>query len=163
MNEFLIALISKERSPIIPADRDYFGELIGEWDFDWNDLIGKKTAKGEWIFSRVLDGTGIQDLFICPSREERKTKHEPEAEYGSTIRTYNPSTGNWEIYYCCYGESTRLQAVKEGDEIVLTEREQGKMKWIFSDINENSFHWQHTKLIDGKWTVCRDCHAVRRQ
>ena len=133
MNEFLIALVSEERNQIIPADRDYFSELIGEWDFDWNDLIGKKTAKGEWLFSRVLDGTGIQDLFICPSREERKAKHEPEPEYGSTIRTYNPSTGNWDIYYCCYGESTRLEAIKEGDEIVS-----GTYKAINRDLEDGT-------------------------
>jgi hypothetical protein len=166
MNEFEKALVSEKRNPLIPAEKDYFGQLVGEWDFDWKDGIGtekERLVKGEWIFSRVLNGTGIQDLFICPSREERKKVHEPDEEYGSTIRTYNPTTGNWEIYYCCYGESTRLEAVKEEDKIVLTEKEHGRMKWIFSEIEENSFHWQNVMMDnEGNWVVRCDCHAVRR-
>lgn len=165
MSEFVNALVSEVRNSLIPEDKDYFGRLVGEWDIEWKDHLGTKEerfVKGEWIFSRVLDGLGIQDLFICPSREERKRLHIPDAEYGTTIRTYNPSTGFWEIYYCCYGENTRLEAVKEEDKIVLTERERGMMKWIFSEIGEDSFHWQNIQLIDGSWRLFCDCHATRR-
>lgn len=167
MDEFMKALVSEQRNHVIPAEKDYFGHLIGEWDFDWRDGLGTKKerlVKGEWIFSRIIDGMGIQDLFICPSREERKKIKVPDAEYGTTIRTYNPATGSWEIYYCCYGESTRLEAVKEEDKIVLTEKEHGTMKWIFSEIEENSFHWQNVMQKDeGMWVVCSDCRAVRRK
>lgn len=167
MNEFVTALISEDKNYRIPEEKDYFGQLIGEWDFIWSDRIGMKeerTVKGEWIFSRVLDGTGIQDLFICPSREERLRINEPDAEYGTTVRTYNPATGNWDVYYCCYGESTRLEAVKEEDKIVLTEKEHGRMKWIFSEIEANSFHWQNIMMSDkGAWEVRCDCCAVRRK
>ncbi len=166
MNEFMKALVSEKRNHLIPEEKDYFGRLIGEWDFNWRDALGtenERLVKGEWIFSRIIDGMGIQDLFICPSREERKRLNLPDAEYGTTIRSYNPVTGNWEIYYCCYGENTRLEAVKEEDRIVLTEKIQGNMKWIFSEIEENSFHWQNVMLIDGKWVVCGDCRAVRKK
>lgn len=165
MNGFAEALVSNEISSLIPLEKDYFGTLIGEWDFEWRDRIGtseERTVIGEWIFSRVLDGTGIQDLFICPSRQERKKRYEADAEYGTTIRTYNPMTGNWEIYYCCYGESTRLEAAKDGDKIILTEKEVGKMKWIFSEIKENSFRWQNIKLKENEWVLCCDCHAYRK-
>lgn len=167
MDEFMKALVSEKRNERIPVEKDYFGGLIGEWDFSWRDGLGtqnERLVKGEWIFSRVIDGMGIQDLFICPSREEREKLKLPGAEYGTTIRTYNPATGNWEIYYCCYGENTRLEAVKEGDKIVLTEKEHGTMKWIFSEIEENSFHWQNVMLKEnGTWVVCADCRAVRRK
>lgn len=167
MNGFIEALISGQRNPLIPEGKDYFGSLIGEWDIDWNDRIGTKEerhVKGEWIFSRVLNGTGIQDLFICPSREERKKVHESDEEYGTTIRIYNPATGNWEIYYGCVGEYIRLEAVKEDARIVLTEKEQGRMKWIFSEIEDNSFHWQNVmQNEDGKWVVRCNCHATRRK
>jgi hypothetical protein len=167
MNEFMEALISKRRNTLIPEEKDYFGSLVGEWDFDWTDRIGTKEerhVKGEWIFSRILDGMGIQDVFICPSRKERRTRHEPDEEYGTTLRIYNPATGNWEICYCCPGEYTRLEAVKEADKIVLTEKEHGRMKWIFSEIEENSFHWQNVTLgEDGGWGVCCDCRAARRR
>ncbi|WP_342758632.1 hypothetical protein [Kineothrix sedimenti] len=166
MEVFMKALISENRSAKIPEEKDYFGKLIGEWEFSWHDGIGtekERIVKGEWIFSRILEGTGIQDLFICPSREERKKIKEPDAEYGTTIRTYNPKTGNWDIYYCCYGESTRLEAVKEEDKIILTEITKGEMKWMFSDIQENSFLWQRIiKNEEGGWTVNCNCQAVRK-
>lgn len=166
MKEFVNALVSNEINNQIPKEKDYFGDLIGEWDFDWKDKIGTKEerkVKGEWIFERVLEGIAIQDLFICPSRKERKVRHETDEEYGTTIRTYNPVTGNWEIYYSCYGESTRLEAIKEGDKIVLTEKERGNMKWIFSEIQKDSFHWQNIKKIENEWVVCCDCSAVRKK
>jgi hypothetical protein len=167
MDEFIKALVSEQRNHLIPEDKDYFGGLIGEWDFEWKDRIGTKEerhVKGEWIFSRVLNGTGIQDLFICPSREERKRLHEPDEEYGTTIRIYNPATGNWEVYYSCPGEYTRLEAVQEDKSIVLTEKEHGSMKWIFSEIEENRFHWQNVMLDEeGKWVVRCDCRATRRR
>ncbi len=167
MSEFMNALVSEQRNLLIPEEKDYFGLLIGEWDFVWRDSLGtnnERQVKGEWIFSRILNGMGIQDIFICPSREERKKLVLPDAEYGTTIRTYNPTTGNWEIYYCCYGENTRLEAVKEEDRIVLTEKAYGTMRWIFSEIDENSFHWQNVMLKEeGKWVVCSDCRAVRRK
>ncbi len=134
MNEFMEALISKTAKHPDPRGKGLFRITGRGMGFDWTDRIGTKEerhVKGEWIFSRILDGMGIQDVFICPSRKERRTRHEPDEEYGTTLRIYNPATGNWEICYCCPGEYTRLEAVKEADKIVLTEKEHGRMKWIF--------------------------------
>ena len=89
MNEFVKALCSDKRNQRIPENYDYFGNLIGEWDIEWNDHLESdkpRLVKGEWIFSRVLDGTAIQDLFIVPSREERLQNNQPDAEYGTTLR-----------------------------------------------------------------------------
>lgn len=166
MNGLIKALTSDKRSDKIPEEKDYFGDLVGEWDFTWQDHIGtdqESTIKGEWLFSRVLDGTGIQDIFICPSREERRKSQYPTEEYGTTIRTYNPRSGNWDIYYCCYGESTRLEAVKEEDKIVLTEITKGEMRWVFSNLLKDSFLWQRiNKNENGEWVVTCNCRAVRR-
>ena len=163
---FCEALISKERNQCLPKEADWFGTLIGEWDIVWVEYHNEreiKHQKGEWIFSRVLNGFGIQDLFIVPSREERIRLNQPNAEYGTTIRMYNPSTGNWEIYYTCLGEYCRLTAIKQENEIILTEKTEQKMKWIFSEITENSFHWRNIMQSEkGEWILCCDCHAIRR-
>jgi len=38
------------------------------------------------------------------------------------------------------------------------------MKWVFSEIAENSFHWQHTiKDGDGEWIVDGELFATRRR
>jgi hypothetical protein len=167
MNPFSEALVSSQKNPSIPEDRNYFGQFVGEWDFDWYEgkrEDAKRHVKGEWIFSWVLDGTAVQDVFICPSRAERLTNPQPDGEYGTTIRFYNPNTGAWDIFYGCTGEASRLEARKEKDEIVLTEVQERKMKWIFSEITENSFHWRHMRAEDGQnWEVRCEFFAVRRK
>ena len=71
--------------------------MIGEWDMEWVDGKGTENERhviGEWIFSEILNGDGIQDVFICTSRKERVSNPQPDAEYGTTIRIYNPNNKN---------------------------------------------------------------------
>ncbi len=166
MREFAEALMCKSKSNSIPDVYNFFGPLIGEWDFEWIDNHGtekERHIKGEWIFSWVLEGTAIQDVFICPSREERINGNQPDAEYGTTIRIYNPKSQAWDIFYGCAGEATRLEARKDGERVVLTEITSEKIKWVFSEITDNSFHWQHIRTQDGTtWKVKGELFALRR-
>lgn len=167
MREFAKALISESKSNSIPNEYNFFGTFIGEWDFDWTDYHGtekERHLKGEWIFSWVLEGTAIQDVFICPSRQERIHCNQQDAEYGTTIRIYNPKSHAWDIFYGCAGEVANLEARKDGEKIVLTEKSSKDMKWIFSDITENSFHWQNIGTEDGvTWKVHGELFASRRR
>ena len=75
MDTFADALVSG-RTGKIPDDYDWFAPLIGDWDCDYSDeLINnrKRFVKGEWIFRRILEGAGIQDVFIFPSRGTRES------------------------------------------------------------------------------------------
>lgn len=113
MNDFCNALLSEKKNESIPDDFDWFGPLIGEWDFIWTTNVGnenEKSEKGEWIFSRILNGFGIQDLFIIPPREESVRLGTPNTEYGTTIRTFNVYNKGWEVYYTAPGEYNRLSA-----------------------------------------------------
>lgn len=79
-SEFITALCSSARNERIPEDCDFFGGLIGGRDIVWNDHLEEaepRRVKGEWIFSRVLDGTAVQDLFIVSSRENAYTINNP--------------------------------------------------------------------------------------
>ena len=77
---------------------------------------------------------------------------------------YCPSRKNWQAYYTCVGEYTRLTAEKEGEQIVITEQSAKRMKWVFSDITDKRFHWQNFVLDqDDKWVVMCDCIAARKQ
>ncbi len=166
MNKFTDALVSPGKNPLIPEDKNWFGSLVGEWDFEWIDGHGtnaERHVKGEWIFSWVLEGTAIQDLFICPSREERIIKTYPDAEYGTTLRLYNPAARRWDIFYGCTGDAIRLEADKEDDRIVLTELSTRKRKWIFSDITDSSFHWEKFSTDEGEhWEKRGEVRATRR-
>ncbi len=167
-DSFIEALTSTERNPlVIPEEYDWFAPLIGDWDIEWVTKFGQREPEhiqGEWLFSRVLNGTAIQDIFICPSREIRQQTQKLGAEYGTTIRVFNPDQKIWESFYGCTGQATRLHTRKEGDKIISTEITQERMQWVFSEITEDTFHWQRQVLFNGlQWTVWGEVFATRRK
>jgi len=165
MNNFFTALYANAKNDALPSEYDFYGKLIGDWDILWVENEGtekERKVKGEWLFARTLEGMAIQDLFIVPSRAERKINPQPDAEYGTTVRIYNPKTYNWDIYYGCAGQAVRLEARKEGNLLVQTEILQGKLKWIFSNIMEDSFKWERNVCNeDGTWKTKAVVYAKR--
>lgn len=82
MGEFINVLVSKGKSNLIPEKDNLYGQFVGEWDFEWVDnqgTTGERHVQGEWIFAWVLEGTAIQDVFICPSRKARIKDYQPDA------------------------------------------------------------------------------------
>jgi hypothetical protein len=165
MNDFINALCCNTRNERIPVEYDFFEGLIGGWNIEWHDHLEDaepRCVKGEWIFSRVLDGTAVQDLFIVPSRAERLQDKQPDAEYGTTLRIFNPKTMEWDIFYGCMGEAIRLTARKSGVEIVLTENTTAKMRYVFSNIETASFLWRKEELdAQGEWRIIAKVTANR--
>ena len=167
MNNFFTALYAKAKNESLPSEHDFYGQLIGEWDILWIENEGTEKERkviGEWLFVRTLEGMAIQDLFIVPSRAEREINPQPDAEYGTTVRIYNPKTYNWDIYYGCTGNAYRLEAKIEGSLLVQTELSQGKLKWIFSNIMEDSFKWERSVCNEnGIWETKAVVYAKRRK
>lgn len=44
---------------------------------------------------------GIEELFICPSRETMHTDPQPDGEYGMAIRMYNAAEKCYDMAYAC--------------------------------------------------------------
>lgn len=169
-NEFFNALVATGPNEQYADKLMLFGQFVGEWDFDWRNVDGngnERKVKGEWIFSWTLQGNAVQDLFICPSREYNKLNPQPDAEYGTTIRIYNPQKDAWDIFYGCKGEATLLEAKSEDSKIVLTclNAPDFQMKWVFSDITHDSFHWQCISSSDegATWNVWGELLAHRKK
>lgn len=162
MDAFFEALTAGENK--IPPEFDWFAPLLGDWDFTYTDgLGGGRTVQGEWLFRRALNGAGIQDLFICPSRATMVDDPQPDGEYGAAIRMFNAKTGCYDMAYCCEGHVRLLTFVKEGERLVGTPADDSAGKWVFSEIGEDAFHWQNfTVLEDGTWRANSDVYARRR-
>lgn len=79
----------------------------------------------------VLEGTAIQDVFICPSRKARIKDYQPDAAYATTVRMYNPNTEAWDILYTELGGATQLEGKREGNRIVQTEINEKNIQWVF--------------------------------
>lgn len=61
---FIKALTSEHKNAALSEQFDYFGKLIGSWEIEYIDNSNLHSMKGEWHFSRVLDGMAVQDVII---------------------------------------------------------------------------------------------------
>lgn len=161
------ALLS-EKTNQIPDEFDWFAPLIGDWDFDYYDNFCNKGelrhVKGEWIFRRVLEGAGIEDLFICPSRQTRRTNLQPDCEYGVALRMFNLEKKCYDMVYACNKYMERLQFTYENKKLVGTVLNNQNARWVFSEITENTFRWQNvTVLVDGTWQINSNIYAKRKE
>jgi len=170
MNEFAKALLAENPNPGLREKLSLFGQFVGEWDLDGVYARGTPDewhVPGEWLFSWILDGTAIQDTFICPSRKEQAHNPHPDAEYGTTVRFYNPDKHVWDICYGGYGYMYVLEARQVGGQIIVANKDDagGMNQWVFSDITPVSFHWQNRTSYDGggTWQVNFEVFASKRQ
>lgn len=163
-SEFTEALLSAEKSPMIPDEYDIFGKFCGSWKFKGDFMTGSgeiQTSEGEWLFSRILNGTAIQDVFIWPPRDQRRSD-DVCGEYASSIFAYDPLSKKWDVTWVNTGATVRLKAEKIGGNIIMTEITEKKMQWIFSDITDVSFIWQSVIHNDnGSKTLLANLRAFR--
>lgn len=166
MDIFCDALVCGKTDKI-PEEYDWFAPLIGDWDFDYYDGYDREELRhvqGEWIFRRVLEGAGIEDLFICPSRATREINPQPDGEYGVALRMLHPEKKCYEMVYTCFGYMTRLEFRKEGDKLIGTVLEDKNAKWVFSEFTDNTFRWQNiTVMENGEWRVNANIYGKRKE
>ena len=149
-----------------------FGQLVGSWDLEARyfhpDGTQRAERRGEWHFGWVLEGRAIQDVIISPPLEERRVTGAPAHEYGSTLRFYDPKIDAWQVTFVApvFGATVNLVARAAGDDIVLegTGPDGELYRWVFSDINPESFRWRGYISSDNgeSWFMDEEMHARRR-
>ena len=158
MDSFIEALLSG-KTDRIPDEYDWFAPLLGDWDCDYYDEPEEgrhRHVKGEWLFRRILEGTGVQDIFIFPSRATKETEPQPDGEYGSSFRMFNKTERCYDVVYTCDHAMKRLCFTKQGDKLVGKVLSEENAFWIFSDITADSFHWENVRIKDNgeKYLLC---------
>jgi hypothetical protein len=140
-----------------------FGQFVGDWDFhgvEYHPDGSRVTDQGEIEFGWVLEGRAVQDVWIERERSDGQVK-----TYGTTIRVYDPKMDAWHVIWIDppTGSQQTLIGGKVGDQIVL----EGKgpdgvaIRWIFSQIKPDSFHWRGERLVGGFWRVYEECFPHR--
>ena len=80
------------------------------------------------------------------------------------IRMFNAKEKCYDMTYTCEKYMTRLRFVKDSGKLIGTVLDDPFQKWIFSDIQAESFHWQNiTVLENGEWQVNSNVYAKRRK
>jgi hypothetical protein len=169
--DFCEVLPSELLSPDLSQNVDIYGWLIGSWDVDVTDYdlgAAPRMSKGEWHFSRALEGRAIQDVFIVPVRSMREEIGKQANRYGTTIRFYDSSIDAWRITWFnpVRAVKNELIARRKGTEIVQEGKlEDGTlMRWSFVDIQPDSFRWLGESSKDGgkTWVLGAEFLAKRK-
>lgn len=168
---FCEVLTSEVISPDLTQNADLYGWLIGSWEVDVTDYdLGAtpRKSKGEWHFSRTLEGRAIQDVFIVPIRGAREGIGKEGNRYGNTFRFYDPKIDAWHITWFnpVRHVKNELVARRKGTDIV----QEGKlddgtlMRWSFVDIKSDSFRWLGESSNDGgkTWVLGAEFFVKKR-
>lgn len=147
-----------------------FGQFVGNWEADFtvhNPDGTTQTEKAEWQWGWILEGRAIQDVWIVPRRVDRARSKFNRYDYGTAIRSYDPKLDLWRIVWVSPPNKELMTFVAQqiGNEIVLegVGMDGAPMRWIFSEVTVNSYHWRRMHSRDGgkTWTVRKEM-KVRR-
>ena len=160
------ALGSANPNPALGDEAETFDRLVGSWDADFSFHRENGTVyhkKGELHFGWVMDGTAIQDLWIGFPADGQK-----ERNIGTTFRFFDTNLKKWRIVFINprFNYVVTAQGGREGDRIVLhgVDTDGLPLRWTFSEITSDSFHWQGEKSHDGgkTWKIEED-HQMKRR
>jgi hypothetical protein len=124
-----------------------FGQFVGSWTLQWTgtDADGEPASQtGELHFGWVLGGRAVQDIWIVPGRGQPGEGKPPLAFHGSTIRFYDPAIGAWRSTWIepVNGRVRRfIGRPQHGDIVLLSDEDDPRLRWRFSDITPRSFRW----------------------
>jgi hypothetical protein len=168
-------LESSGPAPDRPAEARLYDFLVGRWDLKvigYGEDGARQESRGELAADFVLEGRAIQDVWITPPRGERGAGA-PDlpvtgAFYGTTLRIYDPGLDAWRIQW--NDPTTQFYAQQIGrpvdDEIVQLGDAPGggTLRWRFTEIRADSFHWIGDVSADdgATWTLVVEIFARRR-
>jgi len=147
--------------------------LVGRWELDVETIAEDGTThsgRGEIYAGWVLRGRAIQDVWMIPRLADRKpgAAHLPGAGnwYGTTLRFYDPTLDAWRILWSDPATNFFSQQVgrAKGRDIVQegADPRGGFMRWTFTDIEPESFHWTAEHSADSTdWRKVVDIRARR--
>lgn len=168
---FIEALCGSGRPADDRADKMMlYGQFVGAWD---GSVIVHR-AGGERVelscevhFGWALEGRAIQDVWIVPSRTNRRPG-EADRMYGTTLRIYDPQQEEWQIIFAdpVRQAYNRMTGRKVGPDIVQEYRDAAATicQWCFTEIEANSLHWIGRESADERktWHLVDEFYLKRR-
>jgi hypothetical protein len=171
--DFHSMLRAEARSPDIPESADVYGWLCGSWDlqvvrYAGVDVSGRGMT-GEVHAARVLEGRAVQDVWIMPRGDKRKSDPDRAMDmYGTTLRSWDEALQAWRIAWTNPVSGHREEQVGRwnGRDILQegTRPDGTKTRWTFTGITASSFHWRGEALYPNKetWVLEGEFIAERR-
>jgi hypothetical protein len=158
-SSFADVLHADRPDPQRASKLELYAWLVGRWDLAVTTTPEDGTThrgNGEIHAGWVLQGRAIQDVWMIPRLRERRPGIEslPGAGnwYGTTLRIYDPAIDAWRILWNDPATNFFSQQIARahGADIVQTgpDPRGGTMRWVFSEIKRDSFHWFAERALD---------------
>jgi hypothetical protein len=170
---FLTALGANGPAPDRAGKMELYGRFVGSWDLDVRQFAEDGTERrrdGEWHFGWVLEGRGIQDVWIVPPRGAGRTGDAAANvnSYGTTLRIFDPRIDAWRVQWFDPVTQNFSQMIgrAEGEDIVQngTAGDGRLIRWRFLEIAAESFLWRGEISSDqgASWRLVTEFRARRR-
>jgi hypothetical protein len=164
-------LMARGKSETIPADKDFYGWLVGNWDLDiefYGMDVSKFGWKGEAHFWWILDGLAMQDTWTLPRWGEEKDPKKVKLSTGTSLRVWSAEKNAWLVTWLNPSSGVRdeLVAQRVGNDLVqLGHHQNGAIiRWSFREITKDSFHWLGEVLeADGQTWKLEAAFLARRR
>jgi hypothetical protein len=155
------------------ADRESgmftYGRFVGKWTTAivyWRANQPIRRAIGEWEFGYALEGRAVIDVWQVPPRAEAQ-RTGVTAECGLCVRIYEPALDLWRFTFHgpVSGATVDMIAQSVGADVVQEYCDgDALVRWIFSEIQRDSFAWRAVRSTDGgvTWHLEQTVAAVRQ-
>ena len=172
-SSFAKVLHASGPDPARAAELALYSWIVGRWDMDVTTFLEDGTThqgRGEIHAGWVLQGCAIQDVWMIPRLQDRQPGIAPLAGagnwYGTTLRIYDPRLDGWRILWSDPATNFFTEQIgrAQGPDIVQTgpDPRGGSMRWVFSEIGPDSFHWHAERAPDDRnWRREVDIRARR--
>jgi hypothetical protein len=175
-SSFADVLHTSSPAPDLADKLALYAFILGAWDtkvIAHEENGATHESSGEIHAGWVLEGRGIQDVWMIPARPERRPGMPvlPVAGnwYGTTLRIYDPRIDAWQIFWNDPANSNFVRQIAraEGSDVVqIGTTETGAVwRWTFTDIRGDGFHWfgEESKDEGRTWRKLADVFARRAQ
>jgi hypothetical protein len=159
VSAFLDSLKASNAAADRGSNMDLYGWLVGSWTLDVTGYLPDGTPRrrpGEWHFDWVLEGRAIQDVWIVPPRGQRQGDAATHGNfYGTTLRVYDPKLDAWHVQWTDPVSQTYLSMIsrrQDADIVQLGKSDGATIRWSFTEITADSFHWRGEVSLDDGWT-----------
>ncbi|HWK66678.1 MAG TPA: hypothetical protein VNS34_17260 [Rhizobiaceae bacterium] len=162
---FPAALHADAPAPDHAGNANLYGWLIGSWEMDAARHLAPgniRKSRGEIHFGWILGGRAIQDVWYIPGEQGQTPPL-----CGTTLRVYDPGLDAWHIIWVDpIGQRHLLQLGKAVGKNIVQEGTDSSgtiLRWRFTEITPDSFHWIGERRDGDGWTPQVEFFARRRQ
>ncbi len=151
-----------------------YGRFVGAWEAQGEAIAPDGSRQPHWWhirFAWVLEGRAVQDVWITPVRNGPRLGQSHRSgpfsdQYGTSLRVYDPARDLWDVTWIDPHNHFSARLTGRAEDGGIYQEGVGsngmRLRWIFSNIAADRFHWRAEVSQDGgSWRRVLELKARR--